>query len=147
VESLARQLGIATFTAKLSPVDKAARLEALTKAGHKVLMVGDGINDAAALASAHVSMAPASGTEITQSAADVVFQGDRLEAIPLTLLLAKRTDQLVRQNLGIALVYNLAAVPLAILGHVTPLIAAIAMSSSSIIVILNALRLGKARLQ
>ena len=67
-------------------------------------------------------------------------------AIPLTLLLAKRTEGLVRQNLGIALLYNLAAVPLAILGFVTPLIAAIAMSSSSIIVILNALRLGKARL-
>jgi Cu2+-exporting ATPase len=147
VEGLARQLGIATFSSKLSPIDKAALLEALTKAGHKVLMVGDGVNDAAALAGAHVSMAPASGTEITQSAADVVFQGDKLEAIPLTLLLAKRTDRLVRQNLGIALVYNLAAVPLAILGQVTPLIAAIAMSSSSIIVILNALRLGKARLQ
>jgi Cu2+-exporting ATPase len=147
VASLARHLGIDTFAARLSPVDKAARLETLTKSGRKVLMIGDGINDAAALAGAHVSMAPASGTEITQSAADVVFQGDKLEAIPLTLLLAKRTDRLVRQNLGIALVYNLAAVPLAILGHVTPLIAAIAMSSSSIIVILNALRLGKARLQ
>jgi Cu2+-exporting ATPase len=147
VENLARQLGIATFAAKLSPIDKAARLDALTKAGRKVLMIGDGINDAAALAGAHVSMAPASGTEITQSAADVVFQGDRAEAIPLTLLLAKRTDSLVRQNLGIALVYNLAAVPLAILGHVTPLIAAIAMSTSSIIVILNALRLGKVKLQ
>ncbi len=147
VEDLARQLGIDTFASKLSPIDKASRLEALAKAGHKVLMVGDGINDAAALAGAHVSMAPASGTEITQSAADVVFQGDRLEAIPLTLKLAQRTDRLVRQNLGIALLYNLAAVPLAILGLVTPLIAAIAMSSSSIIVILNALRLGRARLQ
>ncbi|MDQ7247795.1 heavy metal translocating P-type ATPase [Dongia sedimenti] len=146
VEDLARQLGIDVFAAKLSPIDKASRLETLAKAGHKVLMVGDGINDAAALAGAHVSMAPASGTEITQSAADVVFQGDRLEAIPLTLDLAKRTDRLVRQNLGLALLYNLAAVPLAILGFVTPLIAAIAMSSSSIIVILNALRLGKARL-
>ena len=143
VEDLARRLGIAAFGSKLSPPNKAARLEALAKAGHKVLMIGDGINDAAALAGAHVSMAPASGTEITQSAADVVFQGDRLEAIPLTLLLAKRTDRLVRQNLATALVYNLAAVPLAILGHVTPLIAAIAMSSSSIIVILNALRLSR----
>jgi Cu2+-exporting ATPase len=143
VESLARQLGIAKFAANLSPVDKASRLDALTEAGRKVLMIGDGINDAAALAGAHVSMAPASGTEITQSAADVVFQGDKLEAIPLTLLLAKRTDRLIRQNLGIALVYNLAAVPLAILGHVTPLIAAVAMSSSSIVVILNALRVGR----
>lgn len=143
VESMARQLGIDSFAAKLSPLDKAARLESLAKQGNKVLMIGDGINDAAALAGAHVSMAPASGTEITQSAADVVFQGDKLEAIPLTLLLAKRTDGLVRQNLGIALVYNLAAVPLAILGFVTPLIAAVAMSSSSLIVILNALRLGR----
>jgi Cu2+-exporting ATPase len=145
VEELARRLGIATFSARLSPLDKAARLDALAKAGHKVLMIGDGINDAAAIAGARVSMAPASGTEITQSAADVVFQGDKLEAIPLTLSLAKRTNRLVRQNLGIALLYNLAAVPLAILGIVTPLVAAIAMSSSSIIVILNALRLGKAR--
>jgi Cu2+-exporting ATPase len=111
-----------------------------------VLRVGVGINDAAALAGAHVSMAPASGTEITQSAADVVFQGDSLTAIPLTLALARRTDRLVRQNLAIALLYNLAAVPLAVLGLVTPLIAAVAMSSSSIIVILNALRLGHAGL-
>jgi len=92
-------------------------------------------------------MAPASGTEITQSAADAVFQGDKLEAILLALLVAKQTDRLVRQNIAIALLYNLAAVPLAILGYVTPLVAAVAMSSSSIIVILNALRIGKARLQ
>jgi Cu2+-exporting ATPase len=143
VADLAGRLGIATFAARLTPVDKAARLEALAQAGRHVLMIGDGINDAAALAGAQVSMAPASGTEITQSAADVVFQGDKLEAIPLTLQLARRTDGLVRQNLGIALAYNLAAVPLAIFGFVTPLIAAVAMSSSSIVVILNALRLGK----
>jgi Cu2+-exporting ATPase len=147
VEALARQLGVESFQARLSPLEKAGRLEALAKSGRKVLMIGDGINDAAALAGAHVSMAPASGTEITQSAADIVFQGDKLEAILIALALAKRTDKLVRQNLGIALVYNLAAVPLAVLGAVTPLVAAIAMSSSSVIVILNALRLGKARLQ
>ena len=146
VQDLAQRLGIDHATARLSPVDKVARLEALAKSGRKVLMIGDGINDAAALAGAHVSMAPASGTEITQSAADIVFQGDRLEAVPSALLLARRTDRLVRQNLAIALLYNLSAVPLAILGFVTPLIAAVAMSSSSIIVILNALRLGRARL-
>lgn len=147
VEDLARKLGIGTFASRLSPIDKATRLEALMKARRKVLMIGDGINDAAALAGAHVSMAPASGMEITQIAADVVFQGDSLSVIPMTLLLAKRTDRLVRQNLAIALLYNLAAVPLAILGYVTPLVAAIAMSSSSIIVILNALRLGRVRLK
>ena len=143
VEDLARRLGIETFRARMLPADKVARLEALEKEGRKVLMVGDGINDAAALSSAHVSIAPASGTEITQSAADVVFQGDRLEAIPMTLLVARGTNRLVRQNLAIALVYNLSAVPLAILGFVTPLIAAVAMSSSSLIVILNALRLSR----
>jgi Cu2+-exporting ATPase len=147
VADLAGRLGIDRATAHLSPVDKVARLEALAKSGRKVLMVGDGINDAAALAGAHVSMAPASGTEITQSAADIVFQGDGLEALPLALQLARGTDRLVRQNLAIALLYNLAAVPLAIIGYVTPLIAAIAMSSSSILVILNALRLGRARLK
>ncbi|HVZ02239.1 MAG TPA: heavy metal translocating P-type ATPase metal-binding domain-containing protein [Dongiaceae bacterium] len=144
VEDLARRLGIGTWQARMLPADKVARLEALAKQGRKVLMVGDGINDAAALSSAHVSMAPASGTEITQSAADVVFQGDRLEAIPATILVARGADRLVRQNLLIALLYNLFAVPLAILGFVTPLIAAVAMSSSSLIVILNALRLGRA---
>jgi Cu2+-exporting ATPase len=128
------------------PADKVERLEALRKEGRKVLMVGDGINDAAALSSAHVSMAPASGTEITQSAADVVFQGDRLEAVPAVILVARRADRLVRENLAIALIYNLSAVPLAILGVVTPLIAAVAMSSSSLIVILNALRLSRTRI-
>jgi len=146
VEDIARRLGIETARAKMLPTDKVARLEALARQGHKVLMVGDGINDAAALSSAHASMAPASGTEITQSAADIVFQGDRLAAIPAAILVARQADRLVRQNLAIALLYNLSAVPLAILGIVTPLIAAIAMSSSSLIVIVNALRLSRARL-
>jgi len=146
VAGLARRLGIAEASAHLTPVEKAARLEALGKQGHRVLMVGDGINDAAALAGAYVSIAPASGTEITQSAADIVFQSDRLEAVPAALLIARRADALVRQNLALALLYNLSAVPLAILGFVTPLIAAIAMSSSSILVTLNALRLGRTRL-
>jgi Cu2+-exporting ATPase len=147
VEDLARRLSIDDHRAHMLPADKVARLEALAAQGRKVLMVGDGINDAAALSTAHVSMAPASGTEITQSAADVVFQGDRLEAILATILVARSSNRLVRQNLAIALLYNLSAVPLAILGIVTPLIAAIAMSSSSLIVILNALRLSKARLK
>src|SRR5581483_11406139 len=113
VEDLAYRLGIATYHARMRPADKVARLEALRNEGRKVLMVGDGINDAAALSSAHVSVAPASGTEITQSAADVVFQGERLEAIPTTILVARRADRLVRQNLAIALLYNISAVPLA----------------------------------
>jgi Cu2+-exporting ATPase len=146
VAAIAAKLGIATWHGAMRPGDKVAHLEQLRGAGKRVAMVGDGLNDAPALASAHVSIAPATGTDVTQSAADIVFQGASLAAIPDALSLARKADSLMRQNLALALFYNLAAVPLAIAGLVTPLIAALAMSSSSILVICNALRLGRSRL-
>lgn len=146
VGAIAARLGIARWRGGMRPADKVAHLEQLRDAGKRVLMVGDGLNDAPALAAAHVSMAPATGTDVTQSAADIVFQGASLSAIPDSLSLAREADRLMRQNLALALFYNLAAVPLAVLGYVTPLIAALAMSSSSILVLVNALRLGRARL-
>jgi P-type Cu2+ transporter len=146
VGAIATKLGIASWRGGMRPADKVAHLEQLRGIGSRVLMVGDGLNDAPALAAAHVSIAPATGTDVTQSAADVVFQGASLAAVPDSLTLARRADRLMRQNLALALFYNLAAVPLAVIGSVTPLIAALAMSSSSILVIANALQLGKAKL-
>jgi Cu2+-exporting ATPase len=146
VAAVAAKLGITSWRGDMRPTDKVKHLEHLRSIGSRVLMVGDGLNDAPGLAAAHVSIAPASGTDVTQSAADIVFQGASLAAVSDAVALARKADRLMRQNLSLALFYNLAAVPLAIVGFVTPLIAALAMSSSSILVICNALRLNRARL-
>ncbi len=141
VAELARQIGIGDYRAEMNPAAKVRHLEDLARAGHRVLMVGDGLNDAAALAAARVSLAPAGGADISQAAADLVFQGESLRAVLEALAVARSANRLMRQNLALALTYNLAAVPLAVMGEVTPLVAAIAMSSSSVIVTANALRL------
>jgi Cu2+-exporting ATPase len=129
------------FAGGLQPQQKAARVRELSESGRHVLMVGDGINDAPALAFAHASMAPASGAEIAQSRADVVFRGQSLRPVAEALDTARRARRIMLQNFTLALGYNLVAVPLAAAGVVTPLIAAVAMSSSSLLVTLNALRL------
>jgi Cu2+-exporting ATPase len=142
VDRLADALGIAERHAEVGPDGKSAMVERLSADG-PVVMVGDGLNDAPALAKAHASIAPATAADVSRTAADAVFQGDRLASVAEILEVARGADRLVRQNLGLALGYNLFAVPLAVLGFVTPLIAAIAMSSSSLLVVGNALRLGR----
>ncbi|OAN54186.1 heavy metal translocating P-type ATPase metal-binding domain-containing protein [Magnetospirillum moscoviense] len=145
VRLLAAELGIDTWRAGCTPADKVARLEQLKGQGHKVLMVGDGLNDAPALAAAHVSASPSSAVDVSQTAADVVFQGERLAPVLETLRVAEKSRRLVMENFALALGYNLFTVPLAVAGQVTPLIAAIAMSTSSLVVIGNALRLTRGR--
>ncbi|MEE1613293.1 heavy metal translocating P-type ATPase [Microvirga sp. CF3016] len=140
VAPIARALDIASWRGGCKPADKIEALDALKAEGRRVLMVGDGLNDAPALAAAHVSLSPISAADLTQAHADAVFLGDRLKPVQDTIEISRRAHRLMRQNLSIALVYNLIAVPLAFLGYVTPLVAALAMSGSSTIVTLNALR-------
>ena len=140
VGALATRLGI-MGTARLSPADKFAFIDRQAKLGKRVLMVGDGLNDGPALKRAHVAMAPATASDVGQLAADLVFFGDKLGAVSIAIVAARRTMAVVRQNFVLAIGYNLFAVPLAMAGLVTPLIAALAMSGSSLVVVANALRL------
>ncbi|MER9937304.1 heavy metal translocating P-type ATPase [Mesorhizobium sp. M0088] len=138
---VAKMLGIDNFIPCLLPSGKVERIETAAKDGHRVLMVGDGLNDTPALSAAHVSIAPATAADIGRNAADFVFLRESLLAVPLALDVSRKAGSLIRQNIVIAIVYNAIAVPIAILGHVTPLIAAIAMSASSLLVVGNAMRL------
>ena len=140
VSAVAGILGIAA-TAAASPQDKLSTLEALRAAGHRPLMVGDGLNDGPALAAAHASIAPGTASDASQQAADAVFIGAKLMPVALAVKVARQTMAIVRQNFVLAIGYNALAVPLALFGYVTPLIAAIAMSMSSLIVVANSLRL------
>ncbi|WLR91314.1 heavy metal translocating P-type ATPase [Shinella zoogloeoides] len=141
VESVATSLGIDDRRARLLPRDKVHAIKDLQQRGRRVLMVGDGINDAPALRAADASMAPASASDIGRSAADFVFLGDDLRVVTDIFDTVEKASVLIRQNFALAVLYNLVSLPIAFLGYATPLIAAVAMSSSSLIVVANALRL------
>jgi P-type Cu2+ transporter len=141
VQRIAAELGIQDWTACCSPVDKVALVEGLRTEGRKVLMVGDGMNDSPALAAASVSASPATAADVSQTVADLVFQGARLQPVLIALRTARRSRRVMQQNLALSIGYNAVMVPLAIAGWVTPWLAAAAMSSSSLLVMANSLRL------
>ncbi|WP_137124115.1 heavy metal translocating P-type ATPase [Roseomonas sp. HF4] len=143
VAAIAWQAGIGEWRAGADPAAKQARIAALKDQGRRPLMVGDGINDAAALAAAHVSASPAGATDLAQTASDLVLQREGLSALPAAIRIARRAQAIARQNIGFSLAYNAFAVPMAVAGLVTPLVAAVVMASSSLVVVLNALRAAK----
>lgn len=143
VAEVARETGLVAQGNAL-PAEKQAAIAALQDSGHKVLMAGDGLNDGPALSAANASIAPGTASDVGRQTADFVFLGDALTAIPRTIRAARRTMRVVQENFVLAIGYNVLAVPLAMAGYVTPLIAAAAMSTSSLIVIANSLRLVRA---
>ncbi|HUO11531.1 MAG TPA: heavy metal translocating P-type ATPase [Caulobacteraceae bacterium] len=141
VSEAAKAAGVSRWAAGLTPLQKAEVLDVRKGEGRRVLMVGDGLNDAAALAKAHASMAPGSAVEASQNAADLVFAGDDLMAIVDAIDVARAARRLALENFGFSAVYNAVAAPAAMLGLVNPFIAAVAMSASSLVVTLNAFRM------
>ncbi|MES0879876.1 cation-translocating P-type ATPase [Roseibium sp. SCP14] len=141
VRDCAETLEVADWRAGMKPAQKIARLEELQRQGRKVLMVGDGLNDAPALAGAHVSLSPVSAVHLSQAAADAVFLGEKLMPVADALRLSRKARAAIEQNLWISALYNVIAVPIAVAGFVTPLMAAVAMSASSLAVTANALKL------
>ena len=145
VRRVAEAVGIGTAVWRASPQAKLAYVDALSKAGKKVLMVGDGINDAPALAAGYTSMAPSTASDIGRTAAETVWMGESASAVSRAIRVGRRTQRIAKENFALAVGYNVFAVPLAMAGFVSPLVAAVAMSTSSIIVIANALRVGLGR--
>lgn len=141
VQDVAKTLSIQTAMGSMSPVEKSDYITAQQAKDHKVMMVGDGLNDAPVLIGANVSMAPGSAIDMAQNATDIVFMGDDLAPVSKTYRLALMSQRVIRENFGLAIAYNIIAVPIAFMGLVTPMIAAIAMSGSSLLVIANSFRL------
>jgi P-type Cu2+ transporter len=144
VARIASLLGIDDWRAGCSPVDKVVLLEQWGARGSKILMVGDGLNDSPALAAASVSASPATAADVSQTVADLVFQGANLAPVALALQTARQARSVMWQNIALSVCYNVVMVPLAVAGWVTPWLAAAAMSSSSLLVIANSLRLHRA---
>jgi Cu2+-exporting ATPase len=140
VESVTRKLGITEWHARMLPQDKVTLVRELQSRGARVVMVGDGVNDAPVLAAADTSIALDAGTALARATADAVVPGKRLGSVLDGISVARRTRRIIRENLAWAIAYNLTAVPLAASGMLVPWMAALGMSLSSLVVVLNALR-------
>jgi Cu+-exporting ATPase len=140
-DAIAAELGIDQYEGRVSPEDKAERIREWQRAGDKTAMAGDGVNDAPALAQADLSITTAAGTDVAGETSDVVLTRSDLTLIPWFIRLSRRTRRVIYQNLGWAFAYNLVSVPLAALGVISPVIAAGAMATSSLLVVGNSLRL------
>jgi Cu2+-exporting ATPase len=143
VQRAAETAGIETWAANATPQSKAQRLAQVEASGRKVLMVGDGLNDAGALANAHASLAPGGALDVSRLAADCVYAAGNPDAVVDTIRIAREARARMRENFGLAALYNLLAIPVALAGWATPIVAAVAMSASSAVVTLNALRMSK----
>ena len=143
VADVARRVGIDDMHAACRPEDKLLLIESAQRRGERVVMVGDGINDAPVLAGADASIAPAHGALLAQTSADIIMLGESLGPVATAVTMSRKTMRIVRQNLAWAIVYNALALPLAAAGFVPPWAAAIGMSASSLVVVLNALRLNR----
>jgi heavy metal translocating P-type ATPase len=139
--AVAAELGLTAYEGDCPPQDKAARIREWKGAAERVAMVGDGVNDAPALAEADLSITAAGGTDVAGETSDVILTRSDLKLIPWFLRLSRRTRQIILENLGWAFAYNLVAVPLAVLGIISPVVAALAMTASSLLVVANSLRL------
>ncbi len=141
MDQIAGQIGIESAQGNLTPDRKLALVHESQSRGRCVLMVGDGVNDAPALAAADVSCSLAGSSDIALENADVIITGDNLARLATALRIARKTMMIIRQNLAWAFLYNIIGIPLAVSGHLTPVYAAVAMTASSLIVSLNSLRL------
>jgi Cu+-exporting ATPase len=139
--AIAAELGIDDYGGRISPVEKASRIRQWQEGREQVAMIGDGVNDAPALAQANLSITTASGTDVAGETSDLVLTRTDLTLIPQAIRLSRRTRRIIRQNLGWAFAYNVVAVPLAALGVISPVIAAVTMATSSLLVVGNSLRL------
>lgn len=145
-EKIAKEVGISNYKSNMSPIDKANFIISLKESGKKVLMAGDGVNDSLSLSKADISIAMGKGADIAIAISDIVLLNDKLDGLRKSFFISKRTFSFIKQNLTISLVYNIITIPIAIMGYVIPLVAALSMSISSLLVVGNSIRIKKGKI-